>query len=300
MPTSRATRVDDRAVIAREQQHLQAQAFEPFDGLAAVRRDRRRPRRSAPSSACRRATNSGDWPSCRRAATSACLGWSNRRRGRRAAVRCRPAVRRRARWREMPWPGHDFQTVDRRQREPALARPRATIGSASGCLLNCSTAAAVASSSSSETPVGRHDRARRCGLPSVTVPVLSSTTVVTRPAISSAWASLIRMPNSAPRPLATRIAVGVASPNAQGHATTSTATVADKPSHQSPADKPQASSVASGDHQHDRHEPRHDAVGQPLNFGFRFLRPPHQLDHLRQRRLARRPRARARRASPGR
>ena len=112
------------------------------------------------------------------------------------------------------------------------------------------------------------------------VPVLSSTTVVTRPAISSAWASLIRIPSSAPRPLATRIAVGVASPKAQGQATTNTATVADRPVDQSPAASPQASSVAAAISQHDRHEPRHDAVGQPLDFGFRFLGSAHQLAPL--------------------
>jgi len=58
----------------------------------------------------------------------------------------------------------------------------------------------------------------------VSVPVLSNTIVSTRASVSSASALLTRMPSSAPRPVATMIAVGVASPIAQGHAITSTAT----------------------------------------------------------------------------
>ena len=61
------------------------------------------------------------------------------------------------------------------------------------------------------------------GLPSVTVPVLSSTTVFTVCAVSSASADLIRMPFSAPLPVPTMMAVGVASPSAQGQEITSTA-----------------------------------------------------------------------------
>ena len=62
------------------------------------------------------------------------------------------------------------------------------------------------------------------GRPSVSVPVLSTISVCRRPACSSAAALRIRMPACAPRPVPTMIAVGVASPSAQGHAITSTAT----------------------------------------------------------------------------
>ena len=62
------------------------------------------------------------------------------------------------------------------------------------------------------------------GVPAVSVPVLSRTTAVMRWAISSASPPLIRMPASAPRPVPTMIAVGVASPSAHGHAMISTAT----------------------------------------------------------------------------
>ena len=44
--------------------------------------------------------------------------------------------------------------------------------------------------------------------------------------VSSSRGSLIRMPSCAPRPVPTRIAVGVASPSAHGQATISTATAA--------------------------------------------------------------------------
>ena len=56
------------------------------------------------------------------------------------------------------------------------------------------------------------------GRPSVSVPVLSRTTVSIRPAASSASPPRTRIPASAPRPVPTMIAVGVASPIAHGHA----------------------------------------------------------------------------------
>ena len=60
------------------------------------------------------------------------------------------------------------------------------------------------------------------GFPFVTVPVLSSTTVSTVRAISKAWAERTRMPCSAPLPVPTIMAVGVARPKAQGQEITST------------------------------------------------------------------------------
>ncbi len=66
------------------------------------------------------------------------------------------------------------------------------------------------------------------GEPSVTVPVLSSTTVVTSPARCSASPPLIRTPSSAPLPVATITAVGTARPMAHGQAMISTATAAAK------------------------------------------------------------------------
>ena len=60
------------------------------------------------------------------------------------------------------------------------------------------------------------------GLPFVTVPVLSNTTVLHLPQFSSASAVLKSMPLRAPTPLATITATGVASPKAQGQLITST------------------------------------------------------------------------------
>ena len=60
------------------------------------------------------------------------------------------------------------------------------------------------------------------GAPFVMVPVLSRTTVFTPCAVCSASADFTRMPFAAPRPVPTMMAVGVASPKAQGHEITST------------------------------------------------------------------------------
>ena len=56
------------------------------------------------------------------------------------------------------------------------------------------------------------------GRPCVSVPVLSNTTVSIRPASSSASPPRMRMPASAPLPVPTMIAVGVARPMAHGQA----------------------------------------------------------------------------------
>ena len=67
------------------------------------------------------------------------------------------------------------------------------------------------------------------GLPSVSVPVLSTTSVSTFSMRSSASAFLISTPAWAPRPTPTMIDMGVASPSAQGQAMISTATAATRP-----------------------------------------------------------------------
>ena len=64
------------------------------------------------------------------------------------------------------------------------------------------------------------------GLPSVSVPVLSTTSVSTFSSRSSASAFLISTPASAPRPTPTMIDIGVARPSAHGQAMMSTATAA--------------------------------------------------------------------------
>ena len=63
------------------------------------------------------------------------------------------------------------------------------------------------------------------GLPSVMVPVLSSTMVSSLAAFSRASLLLNKIPFSAPLPVPAIMAVGVASPNAHGQAITRTATI---------------------------------------------------------------------------
>ncbi len=60
------------------------------------------------------------------------------------------------------------------------------------------------------------------GLPTVRVPVLSKSIALILPDFSSTSPPLIKIPISAPLPVPTIMAVGVASPKAQGHAITST------------------------------------------------------------------------------
>ncbi len=73
------------------------------------------------------------------------------------------------------------------------------------------------------------------GLPSVRVPVLSRHIVSILDMCSSADASLTSIPERAPRPMPTIIAVGVASPSAHGQAMTSTDTAAITPNGTLPA-----------------------------------------------------------------
>ena len=74
-------------------------------------------------------------------------------------------------------------------------------------------------------PGDAHDR-DTFGLPSVSVPVLSTTSVSTFSSRSSASAFLISTPACAPRPTPTMIDIGVARPSAQGQAMIRTATAA--------------------------------------------------------------------------
>src|SRR4030095_4382974 len=67
------------------------------------------------------------------------------------------------------------------------------------------------------------------GFPSVSVPVLSTTSVSTFSMRSSASAFLINTPLCAPRPTPTMIDIGVASPSAHGTAMINTATAAISP-----------------------------------------------------------------------
>jgi len=90
-----------------------------------------------------------------------------------------------------------------------------------GCSLLLSAIAANLKSSLS-SPL-RGTKSVTSGFPLVRVPVLSKITAVTFSATSRASAFFIRIPSSAPFPIPTVNAVGVARPKAQGQATTRTA-----------------------------------------------------------------------------
>ena len=120
------------------------------------------------------------------------------------------------------------------------SRAASSTARASGCALCACSAAAACSTDTSSTPGTPSIRVRR-GWPSVSVPVLSKATVSTRCAISSASASLMRMPCRAATPVPAMMAAGVARPSAQGQAITSTATACSRasstaaPCHSQPA-----------------------------------------------------------------
>ena len=96
-----------------------------------------------------------------------------------------------------------------------------TIASASGCSDCFSSPAASVSSSFSESPFGRTDRSRPA-FPRSAYRSCPCTTVLILCSSSSDSADLKSTPSSAPRPVPTMIATGVASPSAHGQEMTST------------------------------------------------------------------------------
>ena len=102
------------------------------------------------------------------------------------------------------------------------------IAAARGCSLLRSALAAKRSTSPSVKP-GAATSATTFGLPSVKVPVLSTTSVSIFSIRSNASAFLISTPTCAPRPTPTMIDIGVARPSAQGQAMISTLTAATSP-----------------------------------------------------------------------
>mmetsp|Transcript_4500 Transcript_4500/g.15957 ORF Transcript_4500/g.15957 Transcript_4500/m.15957 type:complete len:310 (-) Transcript_4500:1048-1977(-) len=110
------------------------------------------------------------------------------------------------------------------------AASAATTASASGCRQFFSTAAASARTSSSlRSPPSVVITRFTTGLPNVSVPVLSNTTASTSFARSNTSPPRINNPCRAPSDVPTSTAVGVASPSAQGHATTSTLAASCRP-----------------------------------------------------------------------
>ena len=131
------------------------------------------------------------------------------------------------------------------------------------------------------TPVSR-------GRPSVSVPVLSTTSVSTVSRRSSASAFLMSTPAEAPRPVPTMMAMGVASPSAHGHAMISTAMALSRASAKR-GSGPQTYQPTNGRDGHDdyrRHEPARHRIGEPLDGRPRPLRLAYHPDNLREHGIA--------------
>ena len=134
-------------------------------------------------------------------------------------------------------------------REPRRAAAARATAWPTGCSEASSTAPASRRTSSSAVP--SVITSSTVIVPVVRVPVLSSARVRIRPAVSMAWALLIRTPSSAPRPTAASRAVGVARPSAHGQATTRTATAAlqaDAAGSPAPSQKPSVATATAITH----------------------------------------------------
>ena len=127
-----------------------------------------------------------------------------------------------------PLPVGESKSAAAAERDLALLRRPRRWPRASGCSLARSTLAASRSKLVSSKPSAA-TTAVTAGLPSVSVPVLSTTSVSTFSSRSSASAFLMSTPAWAPRPTPTMIDIGVARPSAHGQAMMSTATAATSP-----------------------------------------------------------------------
>ncbi|MPM10760.1 hypothetical protein SDC9_57094 [bioreactor metagenome] len=120
----------------------------------------------------------------------------------------------------IPKPGSALK-ADGFNRDSSFSSASRTIASPSGCSDPFSADAASSNSSSGFSP-SRTSTSVTFGFPSVIVPVLSKTIVWILCVTSRAVPLLISTPFSAPLPVPTMMAVGVAKPNAQGQAMTKT------------------------------------------------------------------------------
>ncbi|MPM97895.1 hypothetical protein SDC9_145075 [bioreactor metagenome] len=125
-----------------------------------------------------------------------------------------------SRYASIPFPGIERKFfVSARLR--SLSSAPLTIASPSGCSDPFSAVAAIKSTSCCSRPETAN-MSVNFGVPSVSVPVLSNTMVSSLCALSRASPPFIRTPFSAPLPVPTIIAAGVASPTAHGQEITRT------------------------------------------------------------------------------
>ncbi len=238
-------------------------------------------------------------PSRRSALGLALRAHRSRCRARRGTSHCR-ARRAGARpCRSRPCRSGESKPMTRRERDAALARGR---DDRRGQRM---LARALDARGEAQHLVRRDGRAAGTiattfGLPSVSVPVLSTTSVSTFSMRSSASAFLISTPACAPRPTPTMIDIGVASPSAQGQAMISTRDGRDQPIGEARL-RPEHRPGGEGEHRdrdHRRHEPARHLVGEPLDRRARALRLRHHLHDLREHACRGRPSRRASRSRP--
>ncbi len=117
--------------------------------------------------------------------------------------------------------------VARKSSSSARGSPHCLVPSTTALAIGCSLPASTLAASTSVCfpSLFKGIQSVNAGSPLVMVPVLSNMIVLSRWAVSRASLFLNRMPMPAPLPVPTIMAVGVANPNAQGHAITSTATI---------------------------------------------------------------------------
>ena len=187
-----------------------------------------------------------------------------------------------------PLPVTDWKSAGSASGRPR-SRAAATIAAASGCSLDRSRLAASGSSSASDQPAAGTTAITR-GLPSVSVPVLSTTSVSTFSRRSSASAERISTPAPAPLPTPTMIDIGVARPSAHGQAMISTETAAirriGEGRRRSPDRPGREGEQRDGDHR--RHEPAGHDVGEALDRRARALRLGDHGDDAREHGVRRR------------
>ena len=231
--SSGETRADTRSIPTSPATLCAAASSSPVSIITSTPPPRSRP--TAPRASARSTSDTPNTPAAAPSITTTTgVAPSPTARPRYASTRSRPtpasaakdgdptSTRRPATEAEAPRPGCATKCCACGHRTPHSDAYR-TMARAAGCSDASSTLAAASSSSLSGIP-GAPPAKATDGLPSVSVPVLSRTTVSTRRARCRASPSRISTPCAAAFPIAIITEIGVASPSAHGQAITRTAT----------------------------------------------------------------------------